>query len=422
MTIQDPSPGRTVLLRAAWQVDNLGDVAHAPGAIRALQEHGGSDVILWALDLGTRERQLMAEIHPDVEIVEGTVSDNGLPTDPRVLAAWERADVFVHGPGASPMLGHEFDGWRAHTGKPYGYFGVTADPVCPPTWATLAEIDKMIDVLLEDYMDDELRERLEGAEFFYARDSLSLKYLHGQKLQGVRVEFGPDATFAFTHRDDNAAEAFLEQFGLAERQFGCFVPRVRYAPYPEMRGRYPTREQQRRAALNQLTCREDLDAFAGVVTEWVRTTGTPAAIVPEMSYVHELALACLPERLPEDVRGRVHILDRYWPLEEMSGVYARAAVVVSMDCHSPIIAAAQGTPAVYLRQPTETTKGRMYADLGDPDMVVEIEEAPRAAQRAIAAYRDWDSASRRAVALAENANARLRETAVAVATGTPALT
>jgi hypothetical protein len=422
MTIQDPSRSRTVLLRAAWQVDNLGDVAHAPGAIRTLQKYGGAEVILWALDLGARERRLMAEIHPDVEIVEGTVSESGLPTDPGVLAAWERADVFVHGPGASPMLGKEIDGWRAHTGKPYGYFGVTADPVCPPTWATLAEIDKMIDVLLDDYMDDELRERLEGAEFFYARDSLSLKYLSEQKLQSVRLEFGADATFAFTHHDDDAADTFLERFALTERQFGCFVPRLRYAPYPQMKRRDPTSEQQRRAALNQLTYREDLDAFAGIVTDWVRTTGTPAAIVPEMSYAHEFALAHLPERLPEDIRDRVHILDRYWPLEEMSAVYARAAVVVSMDCHSPIIAAAQGTPAFYVRQPTETTKGRMYADLGDPDMVVEIEDAPRAAQLAIAAYRDWDAASRRAVALTENANARLREMAVAVATGTPALT
>ncbi|PSL02718.1 polysaccharide pyruvyl transferase WcaK-like protein [Haloactinopolyspora alba] len=421
MTIQDPSPGRTVLLRTAWQVDNLGDVAHVPGAIRALQKHGGAEVILWPLDLGTRERQLIAEIHPDVEIVDGEVSDSGLPTDSDVLAAWERADVFVHGPGASPMLGKEIDGWRAHTGKPYGYFGVTADPVCPPTLATLAEIDKMIDLLLEDYMDDELRERLEGAEFFYARDSLSLKYLRGQKLQGVRLEFGPDATFEFTHRDDDAAEAFLQRFGLTERQFGCFVPRVRYAPYPQMKRRHPTREQQRRAALNQVTCSEDLDAFAGIVTDWVRTTGTPAAVVPEMSYVHELALGHLPERLPEDVRDRVHVLDRYWPLEEMSGVYARAAVVVSMDCHSPIIAAAQGTPTFYVRLPTETTKGRMYADLGDPDMVVEIEDAPRAGQLAIAAYRDWDAASRRAVALAENADALLREVAVAVSRA-PALT
>ncbi|WP_159623267.1 polysaccharide pyruvyl transferase family protein [Ruania rhizosphaerae] len=422
MTIQDPGPGRTVLLRAGWQVDNVGDVAHVPGTIRALQEYGGAEVIVWALDFRAREKELLAAIYPQVQIVEGAVSDNGVPTDPDVLAAWERADVLVHGPGASPMLAGEIDAWVAHTGKPYGYFGVTADPVCPPTWATLAEIDQMIDSLLEDYMSEDMRTRLEGAEFFYTRDSLSLKYLRSQRLHGVRPEFGPDATFAFTYRDDAKAEAFLEQFDLTERQFGCFVPRLRYAPYPQIKGRHPTSEQQRRAALNELTWREDLDAFAAVVTEWVRSTDTPAVVVPEMSYVHEFALAHLPERLPDDVRDRVHILDRYWPLEEMSGVYARASVVVSMDCHSPIIAAAQGTPTFYLRLPTETAKGHMYADLGDPEMVVEINDAPRAAQLAIAAHRDWDAASRRATALVETANAHLRQMGAAVAARTPALT
>ncbi|SED55691.1 polysaccharide pyruvyl transferase family protein [Ruania alba] len=422
MTIQDPGPGRTVLLRAGWQVDNVGDVAHVPGAIRALQEYGGAEVIVWALDFGAREKRLLATIYPQVQIVEGAVAENGAPTDPDVLAAWERADILVHGPGASPMLGNEIDGWVAHTGKPYGYFGVTADPVCPPTWATLAEIDQMIDSLLEDYMSEEMRTRLEGAEFFYTRDSLSLKYLRSQKLQGVRLEFGPDATFAFTHRDDEAAEEFLAHFGFTSRQFGCFVPRLRYAPYPQIKGRHPTPEQQRRAGLNELTWREDLDAFAAVVTEWVRTTGTPAAVVPEMSYVHTYALAHLPERLPEDVRDQVHILDRYWPLEEMSGVYARAAVVVSMDCHSPIIAAAQGTPAVYLRLPAETAKGNMYADLGYPEMVVEIGDAPRAAELAIAAYRDRDAAAHRAATMVETANSRLREMAAAVAPRAPALT
>ncbi len=38
--------------------------------------------------------------------------------------------------------------------------------------------------------------------------------------------------------------------------------------------------------------------------------------------------------------------------------------MVSFECHSPIIALAQGTPAVYLRQPTDTIKGQMYHDIG----------------------------------------------------------
>jgi len=39
---------------------------------------------------------------------------------------------------------------------------------------------------------------------------------------------------------------------------------------------------------------------------------------------------------------------------------------VSMECHSPLIALAEGVPSVYLRQPTDTIKGQMYNDLGLP--------------------------------------------------------
>ena len=49
--------------------------------------------------------------------------------------------------------------------------------------------------------------------------------------------------------------------------------------------------------------------------------------------------------------------------------------VLSMECHSPIIAAANGTPSFYLRQPTDTIKGQMYYDLGFNDWVFEIDNS-----------------------------------------------
>jgi hypothetical protein len=38
--------------------------------------------------------------------------------------------------------------------------------------------------------------------------------------------------------------------------------------------------------------------------------------------------------------------------------------VVSAECHSPIIALSQGTPAFYVRNPADTVKAQMFRDIG----------------------------------------------------------
>ena len=48
--------------------------------------------------------------------------------------------------------------------------------------------------------------------------------------------------------------------------------------------------------------------------------------------------------------------------------------MLSFECHSPIIAAVNDTPFIYLRQPEDTIKGQMYYDLGFDNWVFEIEE------------------------------------------------
>ena len=56
--------------------------------------------------------------------------------------------------------------------------------------------------------------------------------------------------------------------------------------------------------------------------------------------------------------------DTFWMPDEAASVYAQASAVIGFECHSPIIALVQGTPAFYIRQPTDTCKGQMYPDLG----------------------------------------------------------
>jgi len=61
--------------------------------------------------------------------------------------------------------------------------------------------------------------------------------------------------------------------------------------------------------------------------------------------------------------------------DKAASLYARAHTILSFECHSPIIAAANGTPAFYLRQPEDTIKGQMYYDLGLADWTFEIEKS-----------------------------------------------
>lgn len=402
---------RHVLVRSSWATVNIGDVAHSPGVIRSIQRTApDAEVTLWAVRLGDRERQMLSRALPDVQIVSGIIDDDG-PSTPELARVLDRADVLVHGSGAGIFCGSEFQWWRERTGKPYGYFGVTADPLSPPTMATLSELGQMVDHLPPTYMEKEMRDHLNGADFVYCRDSLTLRYFQRQEISAPVLAFGPDGTFSYDYLDHDAADTLLAGLGLGGNDFACFVPRLRYSPYARIYGTEPTREQYRREAINAATARGDLSALVDAITIWVRETGKRALVVPEMSYAVQVAEELLAPLLPDDVRARVHILDRYWPLEEATAVYARSSLVVSMECHSPILAAISHVPVLYLRQPSETVKGAMYADLGAPDTVIEIGHRAGIRQAMDAVISDPAAASVRSADLHNGALDVLREMA-----------
>jgi polysaccharide pyruvyl transferase WcaK-like protein len=105
----------------------------------------------------------------------------------------------------------------------------------------------------------------------------------------------------------------------------------------------------------------------------VRATKNKVLVCPEMTYQVDIMDELLIDPLPADVKP--FVLKRgYWLPDEAASVYAKAHSVLSFECHSPIIAAANGTPFFYLRQPEDTIKGQMYYDLGFNDWVFEIEQ------------------------------------------------
>jgi len=67
------------------------------------------------------------------------------------------------------------------------------------------------------------------------------------------------------------------------------------------------------------------------------------------------------------VKPNVIWRDMFWSADEANSVYARAVTIVSAECHSPIMALSQGTPAFYVRNPVDTVKGQMFRDLGLAD-------------------------------------------------------
>ena len=74
---------------------------------------------------------------------------------------------------------------------------------------------------------------------------------------------------------------------------------------------------------------------------------------------------------------------------------------MSCECHSPILAAAQGTPCIYVHQPEDGIKGHMWEDVGLKDWYFEIEESTgdAIAQRVLEIHRQ-PAAARKKVAAA----------------------
>jgi hypothetical protein len=111
-----------------------------------------------------------------------------------------------------------------------------------------------------------------------------------------------------------------------------------------------------------------------MIVAYVKNTGNKVLACPEMTYQVELAKQVLVDPLPAEVKKNVVWRDTFWMPDEAASVYARAQAVVSLECHSPLIALRNGTPTFYMRQPTDTCKGQMYRDIGASDWFFEIDE------------------------------------------------
>ena len=410
-----PARPPRLLLRSSWQSVNIGDIGHTPGALSLLYKHFPEvEITLWPGNLGHGSRDLLTRGYPQLKIVEGSLGPDNLPRSPELARAWAETDLYLSGSGSGfPASAHAV-AFRKATGKPVGVFGVSTDPVSgfgagrDPEGGTLANLRERALRLPPNHLSADLRFIIDEAAFFFCRDTISRDYLRAQGVKTPVLEFGPDAQLGMHLRDDAKGLPWLRERGLEAGKFICVIPRLRYTPYYKIRNSPRTKEDEHKDAINDRTTERDHTKLREMIVSYVRSTGGKVMVCAEMTYQVEMGREVLVNPLPEDVKRNVVWRDTYWLPDEAAAIYAQALAVVSVECHSPLIALHQGTPTFYVRQPTDTCKGQMYRDLGAGDWFFEVDETDGAQlwSRLSAIHRDPAAARAQARAIRANAEAR----------------
>ena len=366
-----------LLLREALQYENIGDSGRVPGTIRLLYRHlPGAEVTLWPWSLHEREREMLRKAFPALRIAEGEVDARGRPSTPALAEAWTQADFFL-----SPTKNaRSYTEWAA-TGRPFGLLGSSFDPITDrrtrPQGLTLLELRAEIERLPRGEFEKKFGPRsiYEKAAFIYPRDTLGLGFLQKEGLKPGVLEFGPEGCFALDLRDEARAADWRKRHVLADDDYLCVIPRLRYTPYYRVKNLPRSAADYEIDALNAASAAQDHAALRDLIVRWVRGTGARVVACPEMTYQIATAKEQLIDPLPDDVKKRVVWRDTFWLPDEAAALYAKARAVVSAECHSPIIALAAGTPMLHVRNPVDGTKGQMFADIGLGDWLFEATEA-----------------------------------------------
>ncbi len=346
-------PRPEILLRSSWQAVNIGDIAHTPGMLQLLQNyHPEARLTLWASDTSRGVAELLRAEFPELRIVYGNVSNSGIASNQALQDAWDRSDILIHGSGPYLVAESSLEAWRQATSKPYGIGGVS-----------------------QGNPGNSTKTLLNQAAFVFLRDPVSVDAVRAAGVTSPIMDFGPDATFALALHNESAADAYLKSKGLDDRPFICMVPRLRWTPYWEINNTTPTPPEEQRIIYNNTWKEIDHAKLREVIIRWVRETGNPVLACPEMTYAVDLIPELLIDPLPEDVKPHVIWRDSYWLTDEAASVYARATAIVSCEMHSPIMAIANGVPALYIRQPTDTSKGYMWPHIGLDEWFFEVDEA-----------------------------------------------
>ena len=412
-----------ILLRSSWQSVNIGDIGHTPGALAILWKYiPDAEITLWPGRLGHGSRELLTNGYPRLKIAEGSLDAENRPATAELAQAWQEADLYLSGSGSGFPASQHAVAFQKATNKPVGVFGVSTDPVSgiggdrEAEGGTLKELREKALKLPPDHLNGDLRYIIDRAAFFFCRDTISRDYLKAQRVKTPILEFGPDAQLGMTLRDDAKGSAWLREHRLEDGKFICVIPRLRYTPYYRVNNVPRVPSDDTRDAINDRTTEKDHARLRDMIVAYVKNTGNKVMACAEMTYQVELAKQVLVDPLPDDVKRNVVWRDTYWLPDEAASIYSKAQAVVSVECHSPLIALHNGTPGMYVRQPTDTCKGQMYRDFGAGDWFFEVEETSgdQLWFRLAAIHRNPARAKSQASSIMRNVETRQRRMADAV--------
>ena len=334
---------KAIILRSSWQTVNIGDIGHTPGVLALLEKHlPDVEVRLWPSSVGNGVEAMLRRRFPNVPIIK---------TPDQIALAMTECVFLLHGSGPSLVARRDVERWRKETGKPYGVYGITFPGVYSPDPKAVGTADPLdIDLLNK-------------AQFALFRDSVSLTFAKEHGVANPIMEYCPDGAFAVDVRNEQAATAFMREHGLETGKFMCVIPRQRFTPWWEVKGRESQYDEVRNT--RNLAMREHDNApLREAIIAVVRQTPLNILICPEDETQVKLGKEILLDKLPDDVKPRVVWRDHYWLTDEAVSTYVRSAGLFGLEMHSPIMCIGNGIPAIVGRFTEQTSKGFMWRDIG----------------------------------------------------------
>jgi polysaccharide pyruvyl transferase WcaK-like protein len=336
----DKRPPR-ILLRNAWQSQNIGDIAHYLGLLELLEEHRiEAEIRLWPGNLENGAGELLAKRFPKVIVL----------TDAEAIAtAIKECDFFLHGSSSGFGGWKDAARWVQETGKPFGALGISITDTNP-----------------------KLIETLSKAQFVFFRESVSLAKAKELGCTAPIMEFGPDTAFGVVKlRNDEAATAFLRENQLEEGKFLCCIPRYRWTPFWTIHKNRPM-DKTKFARNNEMKEHDHAQLRAAIVAV-TRETDMKVLVCCEDQTQIALGKEMVFDPLPDDVKKKTVWRPNYWLTDEALSVFVHSAGLFGNEMHSPIMCISSGIPAVVCRFDEQTNKGFMWHDIGLNDWLFTLD-------------------------------------------------
>lgn len=343
----------TILLRSGWQSVNIGDIVHTAGFLQMARKYlPNAEIIAWVSDdFPAEEREMFTRHYPEIEIVMGTISEDGQVSTAALARAMEKADVLIHNSGPMLVAKDDVEAFHRLTGKPFGAWGITYDG------------------------NDYYTACFEQASFLYFRDPASLEIARRKGIRCPVMGFCPDIAFFADLEDAARSGETLERYQLRKGQFLCCIPRLRYTPFWEIKPGVPFNPE--RQEINARKKDADHRWLRETITRVVRERHQKVLICPEDKSQMALEKPLLYDLLPEDVKPMVSCKETFWLPDEAIGVYRQSAGLFGNEMHSPILCIANGVPAVVCRWKEQTTKGLMWNTLGLGEWLFDTDDPER---------------------------------------------